>query len=102
MVAQIVVADVARDLVGLIGRSYSALLRPKFEIHLHRFLMITPEPITEIDDGARPRLKPSLPLEQCKAAEDSRTPGRWRVLSHAVQSARFWSAAVLYRFQPTQ
>src|SRR5262249_46466614 len=33
-----------------------------------------------------------------KAAEDSRTPGPWRVLAHAISSARFWSAAVLCRF----
>jgi hypothetical protein len=33
-----------------------------------------------------------------KAAEDSRTPGRWRVFEHAVPSARSWSAAVLCRF----
>jgi len=32
------------------------------------------------------------------AAEDSRTPRRWRILSHATPSARFWSAAVLCRF----
>jgi len=35
---------------------------------------------------------------QFKAAEDSRTPRRWRVISHAIQSARSWSAAVLCRF----
>jgi hypothetical protein len=34
-----------------------------------------------------------------KAAEDSRTPRRCRVLSRATQSARSWSAAVLCRFQ---
>jgi hypothetical protein len=33
-----------------------------------------------------------------KAAEYSRTPRRWRVFLHAVQSARLWSAAVLCRF----
>jgi len=33
-----------------------------------------------------------------KAAEDSRTPKRWRAFSHATLSARFWSAAVLCRF----
>jgi len=33
-----------------------------------------------------------------KAAEDSRTPGRWRVFKSATTSARFWSAAVLCRF----
>jgi len=64
--------------------------------------MITPDPMTEIHDGARARLKPSVVLPQCKAAEDSRTPGRWRALSHAVQSAKFWSAAVLCRFQLTR
>jgi hypothetical protein len=36
-----------------------------------------------------------------KAAEDSRTPRRWRVLSHAILSARSWSAAVLCRFTET-
>ena len=35
---------------------------------------------------------------QRKAAEDSRTPKRCRACSHAAQSARFWSAAVLCRF----
>src|ERR1051326_2737796 len=35
---------------------------------------------------------------QLKAAEDSRTPRRWRVLLHAIQFARFWSAAFLCRF----
>lgn len=34
--------------------------------------MITPDPMTEIHDGARARLKPSVTLQQCKAAEDSR------------------------------
>jgi hypothetical protein len=33
-----------------------------------------------------------------KAAEDSRTPRRWRVLLCAAKSARSWSAAVLCRF----
>jgi len=40
-------------------------------------------------------------LYQSKAAEDSHTPRRWRVLAHATESARFWSAAVLCRFQLT-
>jgi multidrug efflux system membrane fusion protein len=35
---------------------------------------------------------------QKKAAEDSRTPRRCRVLYHATLSARSWSAAVLCRF----
>ncbi len=35
---------------------------------------------------------------QMKAAEDSRTPRRWRAITHATQSARFWSAAALCRF----
>ncbi len=34
-----------------------------------------------------------------KAAEDSRTPRRWRVVSRAIPFARFWSAAVLCRFK---
>ncbi len=34
-----------------------------------------------------------------KAAEDSRTPRRWRDESHATPSARSWSAAVLCRFR---
>jgi hypothetical protein len=33
-----------------------------------------------------------------KAAEDSRTPRRWREVARATQSVRFWSAAVLCRF----
>jgi putative heme-binding domain-containing protein len=33
-----------------------------------------------------------------KAAEDSRTPRRWRAIQHAAPSARSWSAAVLCRF----
>jgi hypothetical protein len=33
-----------------------------------------------------------------KAAEDSRTPRRWREIARATCSARFWSAAVLCRF----
>src|SRR5436309_3354515 len=33
-----------------------------------------------------------------KAAEDSRTPGRWRMAESARDAARFWSAAVLCRF----
>jgi beta-galactosidase len=37
-------------------------------------------------------------LDRCKAAEDSRIPGRWRVFENAHISARFWSAAVLCRF----
>src|SRR5262245_1785782 len=36
-----------------------------------------------------------------KAAEDSRTPTRWRDVSRAAPSARFWSAAVLCRFSAT-
>jgi hypothetical protein len=35
---------------------------------------------------------------QPKAAEDSRTPRRWRVFEHDIPSARSWSAAVLCRF----
>jgi len=35
---------------------------------------------------------------QLKAAEDSRTPRRWRAFWHARPSVRFWSAAVLCRF----
>jgi hypothetical protein len=37
--------------------------------------------------------------EEQKAAEDSRTPRRWRDGSHATSSARSWSAAVLCRFE---
>jgi hypothetical protein len=33
-----------------------------------------------------------------KAAEDSRTPRRWRAQSNVTASARSWSAAVLCRF----
>jgi hypothetical protein len=33
-----------------------------------------------------------------RAVPDNGTPGHWRILSHAIQSARFWSAAVLCRF----
>jgi hypothetical protein len=33
-----------------------------------------------------------------KAAEDSRTPRRWRDFPSPAISARFWSAAVLCRF----
>jgi hypothetical protein len=35
---------------------------------------------------------------QLKAAEDSRTPRRWRAHAYATPSARFGSAAVLCRF----
>jgi hypothetical protein len=37
-------------------------------------------------------------VPETKAAEDSRTPRRWRVFKRAHISARFWSAAVLCRF----
>ncbi len=45
-------------------------------------------------------MKPSLPIESAKAAEDSRTPRRWREVRCADASARFWRAAVLCRFYP--
>ena len=45
------------------------------------------------------QLKSSTAGNRDKAADDSRTPIGWRVFSHATPSARFWSAAVLCRFQ---
>src|SRR6266850_4635976 len=44
------------------------------------------------------RVKSSPSIHSYKAAEDSRTPRRWRVFSHTAPSAKFWSAAVLCRF----
>jgi hypothetical protein len=49
------------------------------------------------------RFNRSVTSHRGKPAEDPEsyrgTPRRWRVLSHAIPSARFWSAAVLCRFQ---
>jgi hypothetical protein len=41
----------------------------------------------------------SYAIDLGKAAEDSRTPKRWRATQSAAVSARFWSAAVLCRLR---
>src|SRR6266436_8935937 len=46
----------------------------------------------------RVQIKAAVLPHQSKAAEDSRTPRRWRDGLHASHSARSWSAAVLCRF----
>jgi outer membrane protein assembly factor BamB len=48
--------------------------------------------------GTVQRLEQSAETKAIKAAEDSRTPGRWRDELRASPSARSWSAAVLCRF----
>jgi len=88
--------------VGLPRGRYPAVLRPNLKVHLHRFLTMISDPVTLVHGEPRARPEQSVTSPQRKAAEDSRTPGRGRVFSHAIQSARFWSAAVLCRFQVTR
>jgi hypothetical protein len=72
-------------------RNSKSEIQNRFEIRI----------VTDLFSKFAPKFVAQVRWFDLNAAENSRTLPQardWRVLLHAIQSARFWSAAVLCRF----